>query len=182
MWHLLARKSLSSDGNACGKAISITTEALAPSFLALLRALSGLASAVVWAAQPQDITGGSRIALNMICFADHDPRFPGRITRVSVNNRVVHYGETLRSMSPHGNYGVICITRAVAHESDPAKPSVELRCKLRADGRIFAEREVTVRDGQLAALDTRDAKTGTRLYVVLSASTSPQLANQAHMQ
>ena len=85
-------------------------------------------------------------------------------------------------MSPHGNYGVICITRAVAHESDPAKPSVELRCKLRADGRIFAEREVTVRDGQLAALDTRDAKTGTRLYVVLSASTSPQLANQAHMQ
>src|SRR5262249_49383137 len=47
MWYLLARKSLSSDGNACGKAFSITTRALAPSFFTLVRALSGLGQAWV---------------------------------------------------------------------------------------------------------------------------------------
>jgi hypothetical protein len=42
VWYLLARKSLLSDGNACGKAISITTEALALSFFTTFHAFSGL--------------------------------------------------------------------------------------------------------------------------------------------
>jgi hypothetical protein len=42
VWYLLACRSLSSDGNACGKAISITTRAPAPSYLTRVRALSGL--------------------------------------------------------------------------------------------------------------------------------------------
>lgn len=148
--------------------------------IAVAIAVSVLGSAVAWAAQPQYVAGGARIALSMIWFADHDPRFPGRITRASVNDRLVPYGEALESMSPHGNYGVICTPQAVAHGSDHGKSSVKLGCNLRADGRIFAEREVTLRNGQLAALDTRDPKTGTRLYLVLSASTSPGLANQTH--
>lgn len=143
-------------------------------------AASVLGSAVVWAAQPQYSAGGARIALSMIWFADHDPRFPGRITRASVNDRLVHYGEALRSMSPHGNYGVICTPQAVTPAPGHGKSSVKLGCELRADGRIFAAREVTLRNGQLAALDTRDPKTGTRVYVVLSASTSAGSATQAH--
>ena len=145
-------------------------------------AVSVLASAVAWAAQPQDITAGSSVTLNMIWFADHDPRFPGRIVRLSVNNRLVQDGATFKSMSAHGNYGVACTPSTVAHGAEHRRPLIELRCKLRADGRILADREVTVREGQLMALDTKDPKTGTRLYVVLSASPSPMLTQQAIMQ
>ncbi|MGC8520045.1 MAG: hypothetical protein ACP5P4_16240, partial [Steroidobacteraceae bacterium] len=42
VWYLLACKSLLSDGNACCKAISITTKALAPSFFTPFHAFSGL--------------------------------------------------------------------------------------------------------------------------------------------
>lgn len=150
--------------------------------VAIAIAVSTIGSAAVWASQPQYSGGGARIVLSMIWFADHDSRFPGRITRASVNDRPVHYGEILKSMSPHGNYGVSCTPRAPGHGSDIERRSITFRCKLRADGRVFADREVTVREGQLAALDTRDPKTGTRLYVVLSASTVPELGNHAHMQ
>lgn len=145
-------------------------------------AVSALASAVAWAAQPKDATAGSPVTLNMIWFADHDPRFPGRIVRLSVNNRLVQDGATFTSMSTHRNYGVECIPSTVAHEPKHRRPLIELRCKLRVDGRIFADREVTVREDQLMALDTRDPKTGTRLYVVLSASPSYTLGQKAHMQ
>jgi beta-lactamase regulating signal transducer with metallopeptidase domain len=148
--------------------------------IAVAIAVSALGSAVVWAAQPHDITEGSRVALNMIWFADHDPRFPAHIIRVSVDNRLVQNGETLKSMS--SDDGVTCTPHATHPRSDHRRSSIRLRCKFRADGRIFAEREFTVHAGRLAALDMKDPQTGTRLYVVLSASTLPEPPDQAQMK
>jgi beta-lactamase regulating signal transducer with metallopeptidase domain len=147
--------------------------------VAVAIAISVLGSAAVWAAQPQNLTAGSPVVLSMIWFADHDPGFPGRIVRVSVSNRLVHDGEELASMSPDRNYEVACTPRALPHGTPPREPTVIVRCKLGVDGRVFAEPATVIREGQLVALDMRDPTTGTRLYVVLSASTSRERVHQA---
>ena len=136
--------------------------------VAVAIALSVLGSAVAWAAQPQDITERSPLALSMIWFADHDPRFPGRIVRMSARWRRVNEGEEFKSMSPDRTYGVACTSRAVVYGADHSEPRFNLSCELSADGQVIAKPAVVIREDKLVALDVRDPDTGTRIYVVLS--------------
>jgi hypothetical protein len=142
--------------------------------------ISALASGAVWAVQPRNPTTGSPIVLSMIWFADHDPRFPGRIVRESESNRLTHEGEELTSASK--DYGVACTPRAVPSGMPQRDPTVIVRCKLSVDGRVFATPAAKIVEGNLLALDSTDRRTGTRLYVVLSASTSSEGVRQAELR
>lgn len=145
-------------------------------------AISVLGSAAVWATQPRELTSSAAVSLRMIWFADHDSRFPGRIVRMRASNRLVKDGEELTSISPQKNYSVACTPHAMPLGTIQKVPAVIVRCKLSVDGKVFAEPKIALRDGQLSALDASDPATGTRLYVVLSASTSPERVHQAQRQ
>ncbi len=150
--------------------------------IAVAIAISILGSAAVWAAQPHGITSGPAVSLSMIWFADHDSRFPGRIVRVRASNPLMKYGEELKSISPKKSYAVVCTPRAIQPGQFQEASALIVRCKLSVDGKIIAEPKVVLPDGQLSALDVRDPTTGTRLYVVLNASTSPARMDQAQRQ
>ncbi len=150
--------------------------------IAVAIAISILGSAAVWAAQSRGITSGPAVSLNMIWFADHDSRFPGRIVRVRASNRLMKYGEELKSVSPKKNYAVVCTPRATQPGKIHEAPALIVRCKLSVAGKIIAEPKMVLPDGQLSALDVRDPATGTRLYVVLNGSTSAARMDEAQRQ